>query len=122
MDKLQDINCQPNHLWKGQKAIKKLRELSKGKPAAFKKWLTRQAIWQVDLAPPKRVDRPHYEVMIPNQIHQFDLLYMPSRMLYEKKYKYLFSGIDIAFRYKVVRPLRMKLLSLPYRTIPSLLR
>ena len=30
---------------------------------------------------PKCVDRPHYEVTIPNEIHQFDLLYMPSDTL-----------------------------------------
>ena len=77
MDKLQDICYQPNHLWKGQKAITKLRELSKEKPAVIKKWRSRQAIWQVHLPPPKRVDRPHYEVTIPNQMHQFDLLYTP---------------------------------------------
>ena len=74
MDKPQDIYYQPNHLWKGQKAIKKLRELSKEKPAAIKKWLSRQAIWQLHSPPPKSVNKPHYEVTIPNQMHQFDLL------------------------------------------------
>ena len=60
------------------------------------------------LLPPKRVDRPHYEVMIPNEMHQFDLLDMPSDTLYENKYKYIRSGIDVASRYKAVRPLRTK--------------
>ena len=60
------------------------------------------------LPPPKRVNRPHYEVMIPNEIHQFDLLYMPSNMLYGNKYKYILYGIDATFRYKVARPLRTK--------------
>ena len=41
-------------------------------------------------------------------MHQFDLLYMPSDTLYGNKYKYIFSGIDVAFRYKVTRPLRTK--------------
>ena len=27
---------------------------------------------------PKPIDRPHYEVTTPNEMHQFDLLYMPS--------------------------------------------
>ena len=72
---------QPNHLWKGQKAIKKLKELSKEKPKVVKQWLSKQAFWQVHLLPPKRVDRPHYEVTIPNEMHQFDLLYMPSDTL-----------------------------------------
>ena len=105
MDK---IYCQPNHLWKGQKAFKKLKELSWGKPKAVKQWLSRQAFWQVHLPAPKQVDRPRYKVTIPNEMHQFDLLYMPSDTLYGNKYKYILAGIDAAFRYKVARPLRTK--------------
>ena len=41
-------------------------------------------------------------------MHQFDLLYMPSDILYGNKYKYILAGIDVASRYKVVRPLRTK--------------
>ena len=68
----------PNHLWKGQKAVKKLKELSGEKPKVIKQWLSRQAFWQVHLPAPKHIDRPHYQVIIPNEMHQFDLLYMPS--------------------------------------------
>ena len=46
--------------------------------------------------------------MISNEMHQFDLLYMPSDMLYSKKYKYILFGIDTASRYKVVRSLRRR--------------
>ena len=100
MDKLQDSYYQTNHLRKGQKAIKKLKE----KPAVIKKWLSGQATWQVHLSPLKHVDRPHYEVTIPNQMHQlFDLLYLASDMLYGNK-----SGINVASRYKVARPLKTK--------------
>ena len=89
MDK---IYYKPNHLWKGQKAVKKLRELSGEKPKTVKQSLSRQAFWQVHLPAPKRVDRPHYAVTAPNVMHQFDLLYMPS--LYGSKYKYILAGID----------------------------
>ena len=41
-------------------------------------------------------------------MHQFDLLYMPNNTLYGNKCKYILSGIDSAFRYKVARPLRTK--------------
>ena len=41
-------------------------------------------------------------------MHQFDLLYMPSDTLYGNKYKYILAGIDVASRFKVVRPLRTK--------------
>ena len=105
MDK---IYYQPNHLWKGQKAVKKLKELSGEKPKAVKQWLSRQAFWQVHLPAPKSIDRPLYEITIPNEMHQFDLLYMPSDTLYGSKYKDILAGIDAASRCKVARPLRMK--------------
>ena len=66
MDK---VYFQPNHLWKGQKAVKKLKELSGEKPKKVKQWLSRQAFWQVHLPAPKRVDRPHYQVTTPNEMH-----------------------------------------------------
>ena len=105
MDK---IYYQPNHLWKGQKVVKKLRELSREKPKTVKQWLSRQAFWQVHLPAPKCIDRPHYEVTTANEMHQFDLLYMPSYSLYGSKYKYILAGINVASRYKVTRPLRTK--------------
>ena len=96
MDKLQDVQKQRNHMWKAQKATKKLGELSKEKPAVIKQWLWKQAIWQVYVPPPKRVDRPHYEVTILNEMYQFDLLHMPIDTLYGNMYKYILSGIDVA--------------------------
>ena len=105
MDK---IYYQPNHFWKGQKAVKKLKELSREKPKTVKQWLSRQTFWQVHLPAPNRVDRPHYEVTTPDEMHQFDLLYMPSDTLYGNKYKYILAGIDAASRYKVARPLKTK--------------
>ena len=101
MDK---IYYQPNHLWKGQKTVRKLKELSGEKPKAVKQW----SFWQVHLLAPKQVDRPHYEVTTPNEMHQFDLLYIPSDSLYGSKYRYILAGIDAASRYKVTRPLRTK--------------
>ena len=108
MAKLQSIYYQPDHLWKGRKAIKKLVDLSKEEPKDVRQWLSKQAFWQVHSPPPKHVDRPHYEVTVPNEMHQFDLMYMPSDTLYGNKYKYIVSGIDVASRYKVARPLRTK--------------
>ena len=105
MDK---IYYQPNNLWKGQRAVKKLAELSGDKPKVIKQCLSRQAFWQVHLPAPKHVNRPHYQVTIPNEMHQFDLLYMPSDSLYGSKYEYILAGIDAASRYNVARPLRTK--------------
>ena len=105
MDKIYD---KPNHLWKGQKAVKKLTEFSGEKHKAVKQWLSKQTFWQVHLPPPAHVDRPLYQVTIPNEMHQFDMLYMLSDTLYGNKYKYILAGIDAASRYKVARPLRTK--------------
>ena len=106
--KMDRLHYQPNHLWKLQKAVKKLAELSREKPKTVKQWLSRQAFWQVHLPAPKSINRPHYQVTTPNEMHQFDLLYMPSDTLYGNKYKYILAGIDAASRYKVARPLRTK--------------
>ena len=57
------------------------------------------------LPPPQRVDRPNYDVTIANQI---DLFYMLSDTFYGNKYKYILSGIDVASRNKVARPLKTK--------------
>ena len=46
--------------------------------------------------------------MILNKMHQFKLLYMLSYTLYRNKHKYILSGINVASRYKVTRPLRTK--------------
>ena len=60
------------------------------------------------LPAPKRVDRPHYKVTTPNEMHQFDLLHMPLDTLYRNKYKYILAGINATSRFKVARPLRTK--------------
>ena len=105
MDK---IYYQPNHLWKGKAAVKKLAEYSKEKPKVIKQWLSWEAFWQVHLPALKQVDRPHYQLTISNEMHQFDLLYMASDTLYGNKYKYILAGIDAASRFTVARPLRTK--------------
>ena len=108
MSEFQEIYYQPQNLWKGKKAVKMLKSMSKLKPKVIKQWLSKQAFWQVHLPATKHVERPHYDVTTPNELHQFDLLYMPGDKLYGNKYKYILSGIDVASRYKIARPLRTK--------------
>ncbi|XP_057290169.1 uncharacterized protein LOC130612841 [Hydractinia symbiolongicarpus] len=57
---------------------------------------------------PKRIDYPQFTITTLNEMHQFDLLYMPHDKLYGNTYKYILTGIDVASRYKVARPLRTK--------------
>ena len=44
----------------------------------------------------------------PNEQHQFALLYMPHNLFEGNTYNYILTGIDVASRYKVARPLRTK--------------
>ena len=43
-----------------------------------------------------------------NKKHQFDLLYMPHNVFEGNTYKYILTGVDVASRCKVTRPLRTK--------------
>ena len=74
----------------------------------IKLWLAKQALWQVHIPPPKKLNHPHYNVTKPNEQHQFDLVHMPHTFFEGNTYKYLLSGIDVASRYKVPRPLTTK--------------
>ena len=58
----------------------------------MKQWLSRQAIWQAHLPPPKHVDGPHYEVMIPNEVHQSDIYMKISTCTFSRE---LMSLADI---------------------------
>ena len=102
------IYYQPKNLWKGQKAIEKLAKKSEYSEKEVKNWLAKQAFWQIHLPAPKTIHKPHYNVEIPNQLHQFDIMYMPKDRLQGADYKYLLTGIDVASRYKVARPMRNK--------------
>ena len=44
----------------------------------------------------------------PKEQYQFDMLYMPHNLFEGNTYKYVLTGIDVAPRYKVARPLRTK--------------
>ena len=105
---LVEFYYQPDHLWVGNEAIEKLVDVGDFKRRTAKKFLARQALWQVHIPPPKKIDHPHYDVTKPNKLHQFDRMYMPGDKLYGNKYNYILTGIDVASQYKVVRPLLTK--------------
>ena len=101
--KLAKIYYSPRGYWKGISAIKKLAE-------AAKKWLIKQAIWQIYLPAPRHVPRPKFDVPTPNSVHQADLLFLPHDKLPRgrKIYKYALTVVDIASRYKEAEPLTSK--------------
>ena len=107
-EKLYGACYEPDRLWTGGKAIKELHKIAPMPKKDIKSWLAKQALWQVHIPPPKEIHHPHYDVTKPNEQHQFDLLYMPHNLFEGNTYKYILTGIDVASRYKVARPLRTK--------------
>ena len=108
--RLAKIYYSPRGYWKGISAIKKLAEAAKVSEDAAKKWLIKQALWQIYLPAPQHVPRPKFDVPTPNSVHQADLLFLPHDKLPRgrKIYKYALTVVDIASRYKEAEPLTSK--------------
>ncbi|KAL9950199.1 hypothetical protein ACROYT_G042670 [Oculina patagonica] len=75
-----------------------------------KKWLVKQALWQIYLPAPRYVPRPKFDVSSPNAVHQADLLFLPHDKLPRgrKVYKYALTVVDVASRFKEAEPLTSK--------------
>ena len=78
--------------WKGLAAIEKL--------ASAAKVTEQQAIWQIYLPAPRRVPRPKFDVAVPNEVHQADLLFLPHNRNGRKTFRYALTVVDVASRYK----------------------
>jgi len=103
--KLSKIYYSPQGYWKGTSAIKKLAEAARVPEDSAKKWLIRQALWQIYLPAPRYVPRPKFDVSTPNSVHQAVLLFLPHG---RKIYKYALTVVDIASRYKEAELLTSK--------------
>ena len=108
--KLAKTYYSPGGYWKGFAAIKKLSEAAKVPEETAKKWLFKQALWQIFLSAPKRIPRPKFDVPTPNKVHQADLLFLPHDKLPRgrKVFKYALTVVDVASRYKEAEPLTSK--------------
>lgn len=106
--RLSKIYYSTDGYWKGYSAIPKLAEKAKVSEDKVRKWLEKQALWQIYLPAPKYIPRPHWVVDKPNQIHQADLLFMPHDKVGRKTYLYALVVIDIASRYKDAEALTTK--------------
>ena len=108
--KLTKIYYSPKGYWKGIAAIKKLANAAKVSEDEAKRWLTKQALWQVYLPGPHYIPRPKFDVSTPNAVHQADLLFLPHDKLPrgKKVYKYALTVVDVASRYKAVEALTSK--------------
>ena len=107
-EKLYQAYYQPDCLWTGGKAIKELHKITSMPRKDIRSWLAKQALWQIHIPPPKEISHPHYDVTKPNEQHQFDLIYIPHNLFEGNMYKYILTGIDVASRHKVAKPLRTK--------------
>ena len=88
--------------------VSKLASAAKVSEEEARKWLEKQALWQIYLPAPKYIPRPHWEVSKPNMIHQADVLFLPHDSVGRKTYKYALVFVDIATRYKDAEPLTSK--------------
>ena len=106
--RLSRIYYSPGGYWKGITAIKKLAS-SAGVPLdVAKDWLKKQAIWQIYLPAPRHIPRPKFDLQVPNEVHQADLLFLPHDRVGRRTYKYALTVVDVASRYKVAEPLTSK--------------
>ena len=108
--KLERIYYSPKGYWRGFSAIKRLSAAAKVPEEEAKSWLKKEAILQIYLPAPKYIPRPKFDIRIPNEVHQADLLFLPhDRPSRSKKlYKYALTVVDVASSYKEAEPLSTK--------------
>jgi hypothetical protein len=71
---MESIYYSPKGYWKGKAAISKLANAAKVKKTTAKDWLSKQVIWQIYLPPPKQINFSHFDVTVPNEVHQADFV------------------------------------------------
>ena len=76
INRLSKIYYSPQGYWKGVAAIKKLAQAAKASDDVAGNWLIKQALWQVSLPALRNILRPKFDVPVPNEVHQADLLYL----------------------------------------------
>jgi len=106
--KLANKYYSPRGYWKGLAAIKKLASAAKVSEDVARAWLKKQAIWQIYLPAPRHIPRPRFDVNVPNQVHQADLLFLPHDKVGRRTYKYALTMVDVASRFKAAEPLATK--------------
>ena len=106
--RLSRVYYSPGGYWKGITAVKKLASATGVPLDVAKDWLKKQAIWQIYLPAPRHIPRPKFDVQVPNEVHQADLLFLPHDCVGHKTYKYALTVVDVASRYKEAEPLTSK--------------
>ncbi len=101
---MEKVYYSPQGYYKGVSAIDKLAAATKVSHDVAREWLSKQAIWQIYLPRPKSIKYGSFDVYVPNEVHQADILHLPN----DNGYKYALTVVDIATRYKDAEPLTTK--------------
>ena len=83
--KLSRIYYSPKGYWKGLAAVKKLSSTAKVEEDVAKRWLAKQALWQICLPASRYIPRPKFDVSLPNAVHQADLFLPHDKLPHGKK-------------------------------------
>jgi hypothetical protein len=105
---LSKVYYSPRGYWKGFAAIEKLANAACVSDSEARGWLKKQAIWQIYLPAPSQIPRPKFDVSVPNEVHQADLLFLPHDKVGRKSYKYALTVVDVASRFHEAEPLSSK--------------
>ena len=106
--RLASIYYSPRGYWKGLTAIKKLASAAKVTKHQAKDWLKKQAIGQIYLPAARHIPRPKFDVAVPNEVHQGDLVFLLHDRVRRKTFRYALTVVDVASRYKEAEPLTCK--------------
>ena len=89
---MESIYYSPRRYWKGKAAINKFASAAKVKKTTAANWLSKQAILQIYLPRPKQINFSHFDIIVPNGVHQADLSFLP----HDGGYQYVLTVIDVA--------------------------
>ena len=75
-----------------------------------RKFLYKQAVWQIYAPRPKFIQWASFnQIVVPNEVHQSDILYMTFDTINRKTYKYCLCIKDVASKFAYAEPLTDKL-------------
>ena len=106
--RLASIYYSPRGYWKGLATIKNLPATAKVTEQQAKDWLKKQAIWQIYRPAPWHIPHHNFDVSMPNEVYQADLLFLPHDRVGRKTFRYALTVVDVASRYKKAEPLTSK--------------
>ena len=81
---MEKVYYSPKGYFMGKSAIDKLANTAKVTRKIAEDWLARQAIWQIYLPGPASISHGSFDVHVPNEVHQADILFLPHDKIRQK--------------------------------------